>query len=747
MGDWKKTCCMLCGQNCGLEALVEENRIVKVRPDKANPRSEGYICRKGMNVANYQHHAQRLTHPLKRVGDSFEKISWDQALDEIAAKLRHIIDEHGPRAYAYMGGGGQGCHFEAPFGVTFMQGLGSQYHYSALAQELTGLFWVMGRGLGKQYMWTVPDEHETDLLLAIGWNGWMSHQMPQARRHLTRISKDPDKLLVVIDPRRSDIAQRADIHLPIRPGTDALLTRAMIAIILQEGWENSKYIANHVSGFDQIRAWFTDFDAKAAVEVCELDYEQVREVCRLIATRKSSMHADLGILMNRHSTVTSYLEWILFAICGRIGVRGGNVIPGIVMPIGAHSDERLPETWRTVATDFPAIMGYFPPNAMPEEILSGHPDRLRAVIIGGANPLRSYADTTAYEKAFAELDLLVTVEINMSETAALSHYVLPAPSGFEKWDGTFFPWTWPGLYLQFRPPVLEPEGEPLEEGEIYTRLAERLGLMPEIPDSLYEAAKGDRSLFLMALMGFIQENPQAMTSVPFLLAKLLGPVLGSAHKAALWGLLQTAPPDFRENAVRAGFEEGPALGEQVFQACLDHPEGLWVGKCDEENNLGMLKTQDGKVNVHIPELAEWLQSIQPASEANALRMGDKFPFILMAGRHTDMNANTLMRNPAWNEGRRACTLAMHPEDARALGLEDGQMVRATTEAGAVEVELEVTGEMRKGQMAIPHGFGLDYEGKPYGVNVNRLAKNTHRDDFAGTPLHRYVPCRVEALKA
>jgi anaerobic selenocysteine-containing dehydrogenase len=120
MGDWKKTCCMLCGQNCGLEALVEENRIVKVRPDKANPRSEGYICRKGMNVANYQHHAQRLTHPLKRVGDSFEKISWDQALDEIAAKLRHIIDEHGPRAYAYMGGGGQGCHFEAPFGVTFI---------------------------------------------------------------------------------------------------------------------------------------------------------------------------------------------------------------------------------------------------------------------------------------------------------------------------------------------------------------------------------------------------------------------------------------------------------------------------------------------------------------------------------------------------------------------------------------------------------------------------------------------------
>ncbi len=484
MGEWKKTSCVLCGQNCGLEAEIEENRIVKVRGDKENPRSEGYVCRKGMNVAHYQHHAQRLTHPLKRVGDSFEQVSWDQALDEIASKLIGIVDKHGPRAFAYMGGGGQGCHFEAAFGVALLRGLGSQYHYNPIAQELTGLFWVNGRGLGKQYLSTIADDHETDLLLAIGWNGWTSHQMAQARRHLKRISDDPDKVLIVIDPRKSETAQRADIHLPIRVGTDALFTRAMIAIILQEGWENSEYIANHVSGFDEIRSWFADFDAKAALEVCELDYEAVREVARLFATRKSSMHSDLGILMNRHSTVTSYLELILMAVCGRIGVPGGNIIPGTIMAMGSHSDERNPKTWRTAATDFPAIMGYFPPNVMPEEILAEGPDRLRAVLVSGANPLRSYADTTAYEKAFAELDLLVTFEVAMSETAALSHYVLPVRSGFEKCDGTFFPWTYPEVYFQMRRPLIEPEGEPREEGEVYTGLAERLGLLPKLPDSL-----------------------------------------------------------------------------------------------------------------------------------------------------------------------------------------------------------------------------------------------------------------------
>ena len=743
MSEWKKTSCVLCAQNCGLEVRTEGNRIVQVRPDKENPRSEGYVCRKGMNIAHFQHHAQRLTRPLKRVGDGFEPVSWERALDEITGRLRLILDAHGPRSLAYMGGGGQGCHFEAAFGTSLLKGLGSRYHYNPIAQELTGMFWVNGRGLGKQYMHTIPDERETDMLLAIGWNGWMSHQMPQARRHLARIAEDPDRLLVVIDPRRSETARRADIHLPIRVGTDALLTRAMIAILLQEGWQDDEYIGRHVTGFDEIREWFANFDARAAVAVCALDYEQVREVCRLFATRKSSLHSDLGILMNRHSTVTSYLEHILLAVCGRIGVPGGNALPGTVMPLGSHSDERSPKTWRTVTTDFPGIMGYYPPNVMQEEILSDHAERLRAVLVSGANPLRSYADTTAYEEAFARLDLLVTVEVALTETARLSHYVLPALSGYEKWDGSFFAWTFPEVYFQLRRPVVEPGGECLEEGEIYTGLAERLGLVPDIPDALGKAARGDRSAFLLELMGFLQAHPEAMEGVPFVLARTLGPVLGSTHQAALWGLLHVAPAAFRENAARAGFEPGPRFGEDLFQAILDHPEGLWVGKVDTENNLAGLQTEDGKVHVHIPELADWVLGIDAEAEERALRPDGAFPLVLMAGRHMDMNANTLMRDPAWNEGRRACTVALHPEDATGAGIGDGQKVRVVTEAGAVEVEAEVTEDARAGHVVLPHGFGLEYEGTVYGANANRLARNTHRDRWAATPLHRYIPCRVE----
>ena len=235
-------------------------------------------------------------------------------------------------------------------------------------------------------------------------------------------------------------------------------------------------------------------------------------------------------------------------------------MPGSLMPIGAHSDERDPKTWRTAATDFPAIMGIFPPNVMPEEILADGPDRLRAVFVSGSNPLRSYADTTAYEQAFAALDLLVVIDVAFTETASLAHYVLPAKSAYEKWDGTFFAWNYPGIFFQMRRPVVESEGDCLEESEIMTLLAERLGLLPEIPQKLQDAASGDRLNFGMQLLAFAQSEPRAMKFMPFILGKTLGKALGSVNLAALWGLLQVAPKSFRENAAPCWFQSWAANG-------------------------------------------------------------------------------------------------------------------------------------------------------------------------------------------
>jgi anaerobic selenocysteine-containing dehydrogenase len=554
------------------------------------------------------------------------------------------------------------------------------------------------------------------------------------------MSKNPEQLLVVVDPRLSETARIADIHLAIRPGTDALLIKSMIAIILKEGMHKQEYIDKYADGFNQILPWFTDFDVKAALKVCELDYDQVFKVCREFATRRSCLHDDLGILMNRHSALVSYLLVVLLAICGRIGVPGGNYLVGG----GAGSGQNDPRTWRTLLTDIPAINGMFPPNVLPEEIMNDHPDRIRAVLNFAANPLRSYADTSAYESAFQRLDLLVVADIVMSETAALAHYVLPSKTAYESWDGT------PGggfskVYGRVRSPVVEAEGEQKEGGEIFTLLADDMRLIPELPESLYQAARsGNIREYRDTLMDYITANPESGRALQFIVAKTLGKAIGSAHLASLFTMFMQLPKTRQEEAARAGFTAGPEQGLDIYQAIIDHPEGVLVGIKDPEKNIEALATKSGRIQLYNSEVDDWIKKINPVDETEQLKTNERFPLILMAGRHMDMNANTMMRNPAWNEGRRPCTLAMNPSDAEGLGLADRQMVKVITEAGEETIEVEVTESARKGQVIIPHGFGLVYNGVKYGANVNRLTKNTHRDQF-GTPIHRYVPCRVEAL--
>lgn len=743
METWHKTGCVLCAQNCGLEILVEDNRMVKVRPDKENPRSRGYACRKGLNVLHHQYPKDRITAPLKRVGETFESISWEQAIDEITTKMKALVAGHGPRCLAYMGASAQGGHFEGAFGLSILKAMGSQNFYSSAGQEFASSWWLFGRMLGKQYYVAVPDEHHTPMLVGWGWNGMESHQVPRAPIVLKDFSKDPEKRLVIIDPRKSETAAIADIHLPVRPGTDALLIKAMISMIVENQWENSAYIAEHVEGWENIRPWFESFDVKAALEVCELDHDQVLELCRLMTTRKWCLHPDLGIYMGRNSVLNSYMLNILGSICGVFCVPGGNVIPGMVVPMGYHADERNPKTWKTVVANMPpAAAGSFPPAVMPEEILNDHPDRLRAVYVSACNPLRSYPDTTAYEEAFASLDLLVVNDIVMSETARLAHYVLPCRTYYESWDGTFFPWTFPRVFFQMRRPIVSPPGKCLEASQIFTRMADKLGLIPDIPEAVYAAAKEDRFTFGAKLMEWAATVPESFAAMPFVLAKTIGKEWDSAALAGLWGVLMTAPKAFRKNAARIGFEPGMDQGDRIFQTLLDTPEGIWIGEADPAENFKALKTPSGKIEVFVPELEEDAKKLDAASEAHDLRLPDEFPLILNAGRHRRYNINTLIRGQEWNKGKRACTVSVNPADAETIGVADGQNVKVTTEAGSEVGELQISGQVRKGTVLIPHGFGLNYAGTVYGLNVNYLTKNTHRDRL-GTPMHRFVPCRIE----
>lgn len=744
MEEWKKTSCALCSSTCGLEMLIKDNHIQSVRGDEDNPRSRGYCCRKARGMQYFQHNPERLLYPMKRVSDGqYVRISWEQAIKEIAQRVKEIVAEHGPRSFACQGLGGFLGQVHTVMAKQFMAAVGSQLHFRALAAELTGYYWSCGSMLGNQTFIMHPDEEEGDVFCVCGWNPYVAHNMVAGKRVIREFSTNPDKVLIVIDPRRSETARMADIHLAIRPGTDALLWRAMVALVLREGWYNQAYIDEHISDFEKILPWFQDVDIEAYCKFCELNYEDVYEATRILATRKSSLHSDLGVICGRHTTLVTHIQNIFLAICGRLLVPGGNCFQTALIP-GTNSPIDDPKFWRTTYKGFPQIFGIYPTATLADEIDNDGEERIRALICEHTNPLRSNVDTPRHEKALKRLDLLVTIDCVMTETARMSDYILPDATGFEGYEINTMSKTFPEIYAHMRQPIIQPEGEIKDAAWVWLQLVKAYGAIPELPESLYEAAKGDRIAYEAKLQEYFAEHPELKKFRLSIVGETLGEALGSVPLAAYWSLLQTAPQRFRDQAELAGFPKGPKQLENIFNAVLAHPEGICIGKMDKEHMFDLLETPDKKIHLYAKEMEDWIYEITPEQEERALT-NKEFPMVLQAGRHCEANINHTMRDPAWIMGKdNPCRLTIHPDDAERLGIRDGDQVRVTTRVGSIELPARVNHETRPGSVWMPHGFGFIIKGKPGpGVNVNLITDSQDIDRFAGTPIHRYVPCRVE----
>src|SRR6185369_12554672 len=252
---WKQTACILCYVNCGIEVETEERAITRVRGDRANARSHGYLCQKAQRLNWYGAHGDRLTTPLRRRPDgTHEPISWDTAITEIAERLAALHVEHGGEAFAFYGGGGQGNHLGGAYFGALREALDATKHFNALSQEKTGDFWVNGHLYGAQLCHTAEDIEHTDLLVVLGCNPWMAHGFQRARNAVNEIKKEGARRMIVIDPRRTEVADVADLHLQLRSGTDAYLLAAILALIVRRGGEAAAFIAERTVGFEEVRA-------------------------------------------------------------------------------------------------------------------------------------------------------------------------------------------------------------------------------------------------------------------------------------------------------------------------------------------------------------------------------------------------------------------------------------------------------------------------------------------------------------
>ena len=718
--DWKSTACIMCGNSCGLQVKVEDDRIVEVRPDKKNPFSRGYVCNKSQAVGSYQHHNQRVLSPLRRAADgSFEAIDWDAATGEIGSKLRRIIDEHGGRSVALIGGGGQANHLDVPYAIAFLRALGSRYLYNALGQEYTQKYWINGQMFGSEGLDFHVDEHRCDVMLVIGSNPWLSHGMQRARLTLTEIARDPNRKLIVVDPRRHETARKADVYLRIKPGTDIYFFLALINVIVKEGLCDEAYVARHTTGWDEVK-WVADLvTPERAAPLCDLEAEQIRDVARTFAkAKRAATRIDLGIYHNIYMMENVYLERILLAITGNLGVPGGAVFPEGFVSGGLL--EGGGERWETRVAGIQQIRGMFPPNALPEEILTPGEDRIRAVFVEGCNPLRSYADSKKFEEAFKALDLLVVIDPAMTEAARLAHYVLPAKTGYEKFEASLFPKGFPQIYFHLRHPVCKGPELAKQECEILQMILEKTGVDVSAV-SPFALAK--------------QAPPGSDQPVVLSLIRGLCMLFAMNHRDAL-----------KENGVITG--EGDAASE-LFQAILDHPEGVHLCDTLDENNLDGLKTDDGKIHLAVPMILEMLKE-HPIPDEVDITDDEDFPFVLQTGERTNYTANTIQRDNSWRALKLPTNyVRMSTQDAERLQVSDGETVKVATDTSTVSIPVKVSDDIYPGNLSIPHGFGMlhtnEETGKleQIGVNVNELIAAEHREPFTGIPLHKHIRCRIE----
>jgi anaerobic selenocysteine-containing dehydrogenase len=744
--DWHTTACILCSINCGLQLQLRDRHITKVRGDRSNPRSQGYTCEKPAQLDLYQNHRDRLTSPLRRRADgSFEPIDWETAIREVASRLVEIRDKVGGEKILYYGGGGQGNHLGGAYGSATVRAYGGVYRSNALAQEKTGEFWVERRMFSGR---PEPDFANAEVAVFVGKNPWHSHGFARARIVLKEIAKDPARSMIVIDPRRSETAELADIHLQVRPGSDAHCLSALLAVLIEEDLVDHKFLAERTAGAGAVIEALSSVPIADYCERAGVTEAQVRDAARRIGRAESvAVVEDLGIEMAPHSTLNSYLEKLLYALTGNFAKPG-------TMNLGTHLGKLASTSStdaRTPVGGHRIIAGLIPCNVIPDEILTDHPDRFRAMFIESGNPVHSLADSKRMREALEHLELVVVIDVAMTETAKLADYVLPAASQFEKWETTFFGGGFPDHVFQLRPPLMEPLEGTLPEPEIHARLVHALGGLRDADlVELRAAAEEGRAAFQLAFARALAERPELRKFLPVVLYRTLGPALGAGNEAAalLWGAAHTCAAAYPESVRRAGFAgEGPALGEQLFDAIFTTPSGVVVTRDRYEESLARIEHEDGRIQLEIPEL---LQELPELREEDPGRRDDEYPFILAAGERRASTANTIYRDPTWRRKDRAGALRMCPEDAARLGISPAGRARVTTRRGSVDVVVEITDTLRPGHVTLPNGLGLEYPDENgsrivHGAAPNELTASEDRDWFAGTPWHKHVRARVEAL--
>ncbi|MEP6661341.1 MAG: molybdopterin-dependent oxidoreductase [Acidimicrobiales bacterium] len=726
--------CPLCEAGCGLEITVKGSDVTRIRGDRDDVFSHGFICPKGSTLKQLHEDPDRLRSPLVKRDGRFVEATWDEAWSEVDRLLGGVLAEHGRDAVAvYLGN--PSAHSLSPtmFLRPFLQAIGTRNRFSAATLDQMPRHVASGYVFGSVMAVPVPDLDRTDYLLMLGANPYASNgslcTAPDFPGRLEALRARGGRL-VVVDPRRSRTAEEADEWVAIRPGTDAQLLMAIVHTLFAEGLADAgAHVGAHLNGVDELRQLAEPFSPEAVAAIVGVDSTSIRRIAReLAAAPTAAVYGRIGTCTQEFGTLASWLIDAVNILTGNLDRPGGAMfaLPAAGGPTtrgtpGSGSGFRVGRG-HTRVRGLPEVMGEYPASALAEEIDTPGEGAIRALITVAGNPVLSAPNSARLDKALGQLDVMIAVDIYLNETTRHADVILPPPSVLRRSHYDL-------LLLQFAVRNVANFSEPVfplapgqpDEWEILAKLA----LIAQGRGAVADAALVDEA----TLTALVEHAVSDSTSRLFDLDP--DDVIAELSVSGRRG-----PERILDFMLRTG-PYGLTLDDLIA-----NPHGIDLGAL-EPRLPGVLRTPSGRI-----ELAPAPLAADVARLASTL---DRPPpdFVLVGRRNLRSNNSWMHNINVLTKGKPQCTLQIHPIDAATLGVGVADKVLVTSRVGELVAPVEITDGIREGVVSLPHGFGHDLDGiamqvaqaRP-GVNSNLLSDEEEIDPLSGNAVLNGIPVRL-----
>ncbi|MBI5515154.1 MAG: molybdopterin-dependent oxidoreductase [Deltaproteobacteria bacterium] len=702
--------CNLCDALCGVAIQHDGRRVLSVRGDEEDPFSRGHLCPKGAALGDLLEDPDRVVAPLRREGDRWREVPWEEALDEIASRVVALQRAHGRDSVGFYYGNPTAHSLGAIFfGLLFARALGSHNLFSSNSVDSLPRLLVSSLMYGNQAVLPVPDIDRTRLFMVLGANPVVSNGSIMTAPDIDRRLKDlraRGGSLVVLDPRRGETARVADRHHFVRPGTDALLLAAMLRTLFREGLADLGRLAPHVTGWEALPALFEPFAAERVAPAVGLDAAAIAGLAREFARGgPAACHGRVGTCIQEFGALTTWLLDLLHFATGNMDREGGLLFPSPAVDLGAVA-KYSGQTgsfgrFRSRVSGLPEFNSELPVAALAEELETPGRGQVRALLTHAGNPVLSLPNGRRLERALGALELLVCVDIYRNETSRLAHFILPPTLGLERDE---YPVLFHAVAVRntahFSPALLPAPPGVRDDWRIFLDL---LGRLEHHRGGLHALGAG-LGLPLLKRLGprglldrLLRLGPSGLT-----LAKLEA----MPHGVDLGPLVPRAPAIFHRPGRRADLAPAVLVRDlERLRARLDAPLA-------EDGALQLISRRSLRSN------NSWMH-----------------------------NSHRLVK------GRERCTLLVHPDDAAARSLTQGARATVASRVGAIEVPVEVTRDIMPGVVCLPHGFGHHREGASLrvakehaGASINDVTDERRFDAVSGASALNGVPVTVTACE-